>query len=276
MTRSLFRYSLALLAAILSIASVFAKGEPAKAESAKPAGAAIATVNGKAIPKVRADVMLNAQVSKGRPDSEDLRKAVREALISNEVIVQEAEKKGLHKNPNFQLQVDLYRENLLIEAYLGDYIGSHPIPAEALKAEYENIKLQLLGEKEYKLRHILVEKEDEAKDIVAKLNKGAKFEDLAKLSKDPGSKDNGGDLGWAISSSFDKPFSEAITKLGKGKYTEVPIKTDYGFHIILLEDMHDEARIPPMDEIKPKLMQRMQQQLVMKHVKDLLGKAKIN
>jgi len=267
MNRALFRCSLVALATLLSVAPAFAKGE-----AAKPADA-VASVNGKAIPKIRADALVAAQTAQGQPDSDDLRKAVREELVRREIITQEAQKKGLDKKPNIQGQMDLARQSVLINAYLGEFLRTHPVSEDALKKEYENIKLQL-GDKEYKARHILVEKEDDAKDIIAKLKKGEKFEDLAKQSKDPGSKDRGGDLGWAAPSSYVKPFSEAMMKLERGKYTETPVKTDFGFHVILLEDSR-ELKLPAMDEAKPQLAQRLQQQMVEKHVLELLGKAKI-
>ncbi len=267
MNRALFRSSLLTLVAVLSVASAFAKDDAAKS------AANIATVNGKAIPKVRADALVTAQTTQGQPDTADLRKAVREELVRREIITQEAQKKGLDKKPNIQGQMDLARQSVLINAYLGDFLRSHPVSEDALKKEYENIKLQL-GDKEYKARHILVEKEDEAKDIVAKLKKGEKFEDLAKQSKDPGSKERGGDLGWAAPSSYVKPFSDAMTKLERGKYTETPVKTDFGFHVILLEDSR-ELKLPAMDEAKPQLAQRLQQQIIEKHVAELLGKSKV-
>lgn len=267
MNRALFRSSLLTLVAVLSVASAFAKDDAAKS------AANIATVNGKAIPKVRADALVTAQTAQGQPDTADLRKAVREELVRREIITQEAQKKGLDKKPNIQGQMDLARQSVLINAYLGDFLRSHPVSEDALKKEYENIKLQL-GDKEYKARHILVEKEDEAKDIVAKLKKGEKFEDLAKQSKDPGSKERGGDLGWAAPSSYVKPFSDAMTKLERGKYTETPVKTDFGFHVILLEDSR-ELKLPAMDEAKPQLAQRLQQQIIEKHVAELLGKSKV-
>lgn len=267
MNRSKFRLSLVAFATVLCIAPVLAKDEPAKAGG-------IATVNGKSIPKSRADALVNAQTAQGQADTEDLRRAIREELVRREIIVQEAQKKGYDKKTEIQAQMDLARQGVLINAYLGEYVRSHPVTEDALKREYETIKQQL-GDKEYKARHILVEKEDEAKDIIAKLKKGDKFEDLAKQSKDPGSKERGGDLGWAAPSSYVKPFSEAMTKLAKGKYTEAPVKTDFGFHVILLEDSR-ELKLPPVDEAKAQLSQRLQQQMVEKHVMELRGKAKVD
>ena len=200
----------ALVTALLAL-SLSAPAFAAKEEAEK----SIASVNGKSIPKSRADALVSAQVGQGQPDSEQLRNAVKEELVRREIIAQEAQKKGVDKRAEIKAQMELARQGVLIGAYMQEYVRSHPIGEEALKKEYEMIKAQL-GDKEYKAKHILVEKEDEAKDIVARLKKGEKFDDLAKQSKDPGSKDRGGDLGWAAPTSYVRPFSEAMMKLEKG------------------------------------------------------------
>ena len=162
---------------------------------------------------------------------------------------------------------------MLVRAYLQDYIKSHNVSDDQLKAEYDKI-VKGLGSKEYRARHILVEKEDEAKAIIEKLKKGDKFEELAKQSKDPGSKDKGGELGWAPPANYVKPFGDALTSLQKGKYTDKPVKTDFGYHIIELEDVRD-LKLPSFDESKPSLQQRLQQQMVQKHIMELREKAKV-
>jgi peptidyl-prolyl cis-trans isomerase C len=232
-----------------------------------------ASVNGKAIPKARADALIAAQVAQGQPESDNLRKAVREELIRREVLAQEAQKKGIDKKPDVQGQLDLARQGVLIGAYLGDYVRTHGISDEAIKKEYDGIKAAL-GDKEYKARHVLVEKEDEAKAIIERLGKGEKFEDLAKQSKDPGSKERGGDLGWSTPASYVKPFAEAMVKLEKGKYTTAPVKSDFGWHVILLEDTR-ELKSPSLDEVRPQLLQRLHQQMVEKHIQELRAKAKV-
>ncbi len=267
MNSYLLRSTLVALAAILSVATVLAK------DAAASSSETIATVNGKAIPKSRADALVAAQAAQGQPDSAELRKMVREELIRREILAQESQKMGYEKKPQILPQLMLARQGVLINAYVGDYVRSHPVTDEALKKEFEVIKLQL-GDKEYKVRHILVEKEDEAKDIIAKLQKGEKFEDLAKQSKDPGSRERGGDLGWAAPSNFVKPFSVAMAKLEKGKYTEVPVKTDFGYHVIMLDDTR-ELKLPTFEEAKPQLAQRLQQQMVEKHIAELRAKATI-
>ena len=265
MKRTQIRSAIVALATLLAIAPALAKEEGVKG---------IATVNGKSIPKNRADALVSAQTAQGQPDSEDLRKAVREELVRREILAQEAQKMGLDKKPEIQGQMELARQSVLISAYMQNYVKTHPIADEAIKKEYDVIKAKL-GDKEYSARHILVENEAEAKDIIAKLNKGEKFEDLAKQSKDPGSKDKGGDLGWAAPSSYVKPFSDALVKLEKGKYTETPVKSDFGYHVIMLNDTR-ELKLPSMEEAKPQLTQRLQQEMVEKHLLDLRNKAKVN
>ncbi len=260
-----------LLAAALI--GLFATVANAQTPAAKTDGPTLATVNGKTISKVRADALTNAQVAQGRKDTEELRKDVREELIRREIIAQAAGKKGLDKKPEVLAQMALASQGVLISAYINDYFKANPITDAMLKAEYDSIR-QALGEKEFKARHILVEKEDDAKAIIEKLKKGEKFEDLAKESKDPGSKDRGGDLGWANQAAYVKPFSAAMLSLEKGKYTEVPVKTDFGWHVILLEDSR-ELKAPGLDEVKPQLTQRLQAQLIEKHVSDLRTKAKV-
>ena len=233
----------------------------------------VATVNGTAIPQSRVDVLVTEQKSQGAPDSEQLRAAIKEELIRREVLSQEARKKGLEKSAAVQAQMDMARQAVLIRAYLQDYVKAQPVSDADVKGEYDKIKTQL-GDKEYKARHILVDKEEDAKAIIARLDKGEKIDDLAKQSKDPGSKDKGGDLGWANPASFVKPFADALSKLEKGKYTTTPVKTDFGYHVIKLEDTRP-LKAPPFDEVKGQLKQRLEQQRVEKHIAELRNKAAV-
>lgn len=232
-----------------------------------------ATVNGTAIPSTWADAMLAEQKAQGAPDSEQLRKAVTEELVRREVLAQEAKKKGLDKQPVTAAQMDLARQAVLIRAGIQDFVKANPVSDAEVKAEYEKIKANL-GDKEYKARHILVDKEEDAKAIISKLQAGQKFDDLAKDSKDPGSKDKGGDLGWSNPGMFVKPFSDAMVKLEKGKFTPQPVKSDFGYHVIMLEDVRA-LKAPSFDEVKPQLQQRLQQQKVEQHVMDLRTKATV-
>jgi peptidyl-prolyl cis-trans isomerase C len=241
------------------------------------AGAAstkVATVNGVAIPKSRVDVIVRAQTAQGQQDTPELRAGIRERLIILEIVAQEANRKGLGKTADTVTQVELARINILAQAFRTDYVKNHPVSDDALKAEFEKIKLQM-GDKEYKARHILVEQEAEAKEIIAKLKKGEKFEELAKASKDPGSKDHGGDLDWNPPGGFVKPFSDAMVKLEKGKYTETPVQSQFGWHVIQVDDVRP-AKIPDFNEIKPGLQQRMQEAMFEKAVADLRAKAKVD
>ena len=234
----------------------------------------VATVNGTAIPQSRVDVLVTEQKNQGAPDSDQLRAAIKEELIRREVLSQEARKKGLEKSAPVQAQMEMARQAVLIRAYLQDFVKAHPVSDADVKSEYDKIKTQL-GDKEYKARHILVEKEEDAKAIIAKLDKGEKIEDLAKQSKDPGSKDKGGDLGWASAGNFVKPFSDALTALAKGKYTETPVKSEFGYHVIELEDTRP-LNVPAFEELKPRLLQQAQGEQINKMVEELRGKAKVN
>ena len=237
------------------------------------ANAKIATVNGVAIPKSRVDTIVRAQTAQGQQDTPELRAAIRDRLITSEIMVQEANRKGLAKQADTVNQIELMRMQILAQAFRADYIKNHPISDDTLKAEFEKIKAQL-GDKEYKARHVLVEKEAEAKEIIEKLKKGEKFEELAKASKDPGSKDQGGNLDWNQAGGFVKPFSDAMVKLEKGKYTETPVQSQFGWHVIQLDDVRP-AKYPEFTEVKPNLTQRMQETMFEQAVAELRAKAKV-
>lgn len=239
----------------------------------KADAAAFATVNGKAIPKIRADALIAGQAAQGQPDSPELRKAVLEELVRREVLAQEALKKGFDKKPEVMGQLELARQGVLIGAYLNEYVKTHPVSDEQIKKEYDEIKAKL-GSREYKARHVLLDSEDAAKAVIEKLKKGEKIDDLAKESKDPGSKDRGGDLGWANPASFVPAFSGAMVKLEKGKFTEAPVKSDFGWHVILLEDTR-ELKLPSIDEAKGQIAQQLTQRTVQKHIDELRAKAKV-
>jgi peptidyl-prolyl cis-trans isomerase C len=244
------------------------------AAAALPAAAQnLAVVNGKPVPTSRADAMVKQLASQGQQDTPELRNMVKEELINREILIQEADKLGLGNNADVKSQVDMARQSIMIRALVSDYVKKHPISDAEIKAEYDKFKSQA-GDKEYRARHILVEKEDEAKAIISKLKGGAKFEDLAKQSKDPGSAANGGDLDWASPSSFVKPFSDAMTGLQKGQITETPVKTQFGYHVIKLEDVRA-AKLPSFDEVKPQIAESLQQQKLQAFQQDLRKKAKV-
>jgi peptidyl-prolyl cis-trans isomerase C len=232
-----------------------------------------AIVNNKPIPKEKVDEFVQVLAAQGRPDTPELRAAVRDELIARELFVQEAEKKGLERNTDVQRQLENARQEILIRAMIRDHLKAHPITDAEIQAEYDRAEKQV-GEKEYRPSHILVETEDEAKAIIAQLKKGAKFEELAKKSKDPGSAQSGGDLDWNTPGTFVKEFSDAMVKLEKGKYTETPVKSQFGYHVIRLDDVR-EAKAPPLEQVRPQIQQELERKRVQQLQQDLRAKAKI-
>ena len=235
-----------------------------------------ATVDGTAISASRVELLVKQRTAQGQPDSPELRKGIIDQLAMQLLISREAVKKGLDKTPEVLDQLDLTQQSILANAFIQDYLKNTPVSEDALKAEYEKVKGQMSGS-EYKARHILVAKESEAKDIIAKLKKNPKaFDALAKeKSKDPGSKPNGGDLGWFDPRGMVPEFGDAVAKLAKGKFTEVPVKSQFGYHVILLEDSRPKTA-PSFDQIKSGLQQQIQQVNVRKLVDEIRAKAKID
>jgi peptidyl-prolyl cis-trans isomerase C len=270
---AMFLRSLRLLAAFLMCASATAWAQLPETEPTPKGGNQPVTVNGKPIPKSRVDYIAKQRVSQGQPDNDQARKMILDNLITQEVVAQEADRKGFSKSADVRAQLDLMRQQVLVQALIQDYVKTHPIKDEDMLAEYNKLKAAR-SDKEYKARHILVDKDSEATDIIAQLKKGAKFEDLAKQSKDPGSKDKGGDLDWNPPTTFVKPFADALTKLDKGKFTETPVQTQFGWHVIQLDDVRAQP-FPAYDTVKPQLQTRLQEQEVHKYVNDLRAKAKI-
>lgn len=233
----------------------------------------IAVVNNKPVPKAREDAWIEQLVKQGQKDSPQLRTQIKEQLIQREVLMQEVQRRALADKPDVKFQLDLQRQNTLIQALMRDELTRNPITDAQVKAAYDE-QNAATGGKEYRARHILVENEGEAKELLEQLKKGAKFEELAKKSKDPGSAQRGGELDWAGAGAYVKPFSEAMTKLEKGKMTDAPVQTQFGWHIIKLEDVRD-AQFPPLEQVTPQIREALQQQRVAAFVEDLRKKAKI-
>jgi len=262
-----------LITGLLPIAAAFAIATAAAA-AAQTGAQATAKVNGTTIPAYRLDAAVKTRTSQGQPDSPELRKDIREALITQEIVAQEAVKKGLDKQPAVAGRLELDRMAALANAYFEDYFRKNPITDDMLKKEYERIKPQLPA-KEYKVRHILVEKEDDAKNIIAQIKKGASFEKLAaERSTDTGSKARGGDLDWGPAERYVPPFRDALTKLKKGQMTDTPVQTDYGYHVIRLDDERA-TKVPSFDDAKQQLHQLVQNQIIQKQISDMRAKAKI-
>jgi len=246
----------------------------AASSSAASADAVAATVNGMPIPMKRLNQIMQQQAARGMPDNAETRKDVIDKLALQMIVAQQATTKGLDKTPEVTDELELTRQSILANAFVQDYIKTNAVTDDVLKAEYDKMKAQ--SGSEYKARHILVQTEDEAKAIIAKLNKDPKqFDALAKAqSKDPGSKDKGGDLGWFNARTMVPEFSAAVAKLEKGKFTAEPVKSQFGYHVIMLDDTRA-TQLPTLEEVKPQLSQQVQQQSLKKLLDDLKSKAKI-
>jgi peptidyl-prolyl cis-trans isomerase C len=247
------------------------KGAPAPAAAA---AAKTVVVNGVTIPKARFDALAAEARAGGRaPQGPELNQMIKEELVNREVLMQASVKKGLDKKPEVLTQLDLARQDVLVRALFDDHIKANPIGEADLRKQYEELKVQM-GDNEFKARHILVEKEDEAKAVATELSRGGDFNKIAKdKSKDTGSKDNGGDLDWGPAGRYVKPFGDALKGMKKGE-TSAPIQTNFGWHIIRLDDVRP-MKHPAFDELKPQFQQRAQQDLIQKLVMDLRGKAKV-
>ncbi|MEG0822498.1 MAG: peptidylprolyl isomerase [Burkholderiaceae bacterium] len=234
----------------------------------------VAVVNGKAIPKSAEDAWVKELGRQGQKDSPEMRKFVKDQLIQREILMQEASKRGIPNKPEVKFQLDVQRQATMIQAMMRDEMEKKPITDAEIKTAYDTQKAQV-GSKEYRARHILVEKEDEAKAIIDQIKKGAKFEEIAKKSsKDTGSAQNGGELDWAAPDAYVKPFSEAMAGLKKGEMTQVPVKSQFGYHVIKLEDSRD-TQFPALDQVKPQIVEALQQQKVQAFVQKLTKDAKV-
>ncbi|HET7794301.1 MAG TPA: peptidylprolyl isomerase [Rhizobacter sp.] len=261
------KLSLAARTSLLAAAVALAMPLAAQAQN-------IAIVNGKPVPKARVDALLTQATKQGnQPRTPELEAQVRDEVVLREMFMQEAEKRGLASSPDYKAQMELARQSILIRELFNDFNKKNTVTDAEVQAEYDKFKAQASG-MEYHARHILVEKEDEAKALIAQIKGGAKFEDLAKkASKDPGSGQNGGDLDWAAANSYVPEFAQAMQALKKGEMTQTPVKTQFGYHVILLEDTR-EAQFPSLDEVKPRIQQGLQQQKLAKFRDDIKAKAK--
>jgi peptidyl-prolyl cis-trans isomerase C len=234
----------------------------------------VAIVNGKPVPTSRAEALAKQVAAQGQPVTPEMQAQIKEEVINREVFMQEAQKRGIDATEDYKIQFELARQAILIRALFADYQKNNPVTDADIKAEYDKFAATN-GGKEYRASHILVEKEDDAKKLIADIKKGGKFADIAKKnSKDPGSGANGGDLDWANAGSYVKEFSDAMTKLDKGKMTDTPVKSQFGYHIIRLDDVR-QAQLPPMDQVKPQITQQLTQQKLGAFQKEMRDKAKV-
>ena len=234
----------------------------------------VAIVNGKAVPMSRVDALSQQVAKSGRPVTPEIQQQIKDEVITREIFLQEAQKLGLDATEDYRIQMDLARQTILIRELFANYQKTNPVTDADAKAEYDKFVAANSG-KEYRARHILVEKPEQATAILAQLKKGGKFDEIAKKSsKDPGSGANGGDLDWAPAGNYVAEFSEAMVKLKKGETTQTPVKSQFGYHIIRLDDVRD-AQLPKFEDVKPQITQQLQQQKLATFQQDLRGKAKV-
>lgn len=234
----------------------------------------LAIVNGKPVPKARAEALKQQVERSGRPITPEIEAQIKEEVIAREVFMQEAKKRNLEASADYKAQMELARQSILIRELFADYQKKNPVTDAEIKAEYDKFVAANNG-KEYKASHILVEKEEEAKEIIASIKQGGSFEEIAKKqSKDPGSGARGGDLDWANPNSYVPEFTEAMLKLKKGEMTETPVKSQFGWHIIRVDDER-QAQLPKLEEVKPQIAQQLQQQKLGQFQEELRAKAKV-
>jgi peptidyl-prolyl cis-trans isomerase C len=250
-----------------------AAATPAAATPAADAGKPLAVVNGKEIPALYGE-LVKREMAQGQTDSPQLDARVRESLINLELLSRAALDKGLDKETRLAATLDIRRKDQLAKAYLEDYVKAHPVTDAEIQSAYDKAKAEP-AEPEYLARHILVKTEAEAKKIIADLGKKAKFDDLAKKqSKDPGSAKNGGALDWADRGAFVKEFSDAMVGLKKGETTKTPVKTQFGYHVIRLDDTR-QPQIPPLEAVRGEIVKQLQQQRIREAIAAVRGSAKI-
>ena len=256
-----------LAGAALAAAMAFAPITQALAQNA-------AIVNGQPVPKARVDALAQQIERSGKPVTPEMQQQIRDEVIAREIFMQEAKQRGLDKTDNFRDQMELARQTILIRDLFADQQKKSPVTDADLKAEYDKFAAANAG-KQYKASHILFKEEDQAKAAIAAIKGGAKFEDIAKKdSIDTGSGAEGGAMDWAAPGSYVKEFSDGMTGLKKGQMTDIPVKSQFGYHVIRLDDVRD-ADLPKFEEVKPQIAQQMQQQKLAEFQQELRGKAKV-
>ncbi len=276
MQRNVINLAAAIVAGTFAVAAgAQDKAAPKGAAAPKAAaGASRVVVNGVTIPQSRFDAMNKELSQQGQPDNPERQTAVKEELVNREILAQAAQKRGLDKSADVAAQMEMARQAVLVRALFESEVKANPITDDMLKQQYAAFSASM-GTNEYKVRHILVEKEDEAKGVIAELNRGGDFAKIAKeKSKDPGSKETGGDLDWGPSARYVKPFADAVQATPKGQMTAAPVKTDFGFHVIKVDDVRP-LKVPAFDEVKEQFRQRAQQQQIQKLMLELRQKAKV-
>lgn len=236
----------------------------------------IASVNGQPITEDQLNQFVSLLVEQGAQDSPELREQVKQEMIHRLVAVQAAQKAGIDKRPAVQQELELARQGILVRALIADHLEKNPVTDAKVQAEYDKIKATQADRKEYKVRHILVKDEKEAEDLLASIKaKKISFEDAAsKHSIDPGSGKNGGDLGWGPSSNYVPEFAQAVESLKKGATSDKPVQSQFGWHIIRVEDERP-VEFPALESVRPQLEEMMRQQQVVEFQQKLVKDAKV-
>ena len=232
----------------------------------------LAVVNGKAVPTSRAEAMAAQIEQSGRPVDEATLGQIKDHLTKLEVFAQAAEQQGIKAKPEYKQAAELALQQVLVNELFVQFQRKNPVSDAEIKAEYDKFVASNTG-KEFRARHILVESEAEAQALIAQIKGGASFEELAKAkSKDPGSGANGGDLDWANPSNYVPEFAAAMQKLDKGQLTDTPVKSQFGWHIIRVDDIRS-AQLPPIEQFKPQIQQHLGQQKLAQYREQLLKAA---
>ena len=265
----------ALIPALLATAALVAACKPAaNAPAASAEAKPVATVNGKAISRNLYETY--AKGVSGKESSaltEEQRSQILDNLVRAELIASQAEKDGIAAKPETAAMLELSRLNILQQDMMQKYLADKTPTEQELRAEYET-QVGALAKQEYRAHHILVATEDFARSLIGKLDKGEKFEALARRESIDSSKDNGGDLGWFTLDRMVPPFAAAVVALKKGEYTKAPVQTQYGWHVIRLDDTRD-VQPPPFDSVKDRLVQIVQAKKFTAYADELMKTAKI-
>lgn len=232
------------------------------------------TVNGEPQSLARAEVLLREQIARGAPNSPQVQAAVREALVTQALMAQAAVKEGLDKLPLVQAQMELARQSVLIQAWQQQTAQSKEVSDEDLRVEYER-QLKLLGPKQYRLRHILVNEEDTAKLLLERLRSGGKLADLAgEYSRDDATRGTGGLTDWLAQGEMQPALLKAVDSLKAGQLAPAPVRGPAGWHVVALED--ERAFTPPArDTLRPQLLRAIAQQRIQSAVEQLRQTAKV-
>lgn len=280
-------FSLLAFSSILTLSHPALAASDEKTETTPPASAAapaakpveftipdpVAVVNGKPIPKATFEQYVQQLRGRTKVDTPEASKSLVDQLVMEELLVQEAEKQKLAETPEVKKQLEMVQRSLLASSVIRRMLSESAPSEDAIKKEYETATAAMKG-KEYKASHILVDSEDKAKEVIAELKKGGNFAELAKTRSSDSSAANGGDLGWFSPSMMVPPFAQAVAKMEKGKYSEQPVQTSFGWHVILLEDVRD-ATPPSLDELRPQITQMLQSRMVNDYLEKLKTNAKV-